>query len=255
MLTACCLLGVLVSAGGQGYSGWLSFPDGTGFTDGAASSAQAPSSAQGPSTVELTASRLRYRSPTSESRPRVIRPFEKPAQRWGAGHRGVDLAVPENDRRVYAPAPGKVVFSGTVVNRKVLVIAHPDGRRSTFEPMDETLPVGTTVAAGEVIGTVGGAAGGNSERPYRRCSTPCLYWGVRQGGARGDGSGKTAEYINPMSLLGSKEPSILLPVPGADIRRGYWILGTGTCAEHEPVQIQLWPVTSQEGGNGPQEPV
>lgn len=226
MLVACCLLGALVSAGGQsytggqgylgsqGYSGWLSFTGGAGFTDGATASAQAPSSAHIPHTVELTASRLRYRSPTAESRPQVIRPFEKPAQRWSAGHRGVDLAVPENDRRVYAPAPGKVVFSGTVVNRKVLVIAHPDGRRSTFEPMDETLPVGTTVAAGEVIGTVAGAAGGNNERSYRRCSTLCLYWGVRQGGARGDGSGKTAEYINPMSLLGSKEPSILLPVPG-----------------------------------------
>lgn len=220
MLMACCLLGALVSAGGQGYagsqgySGWLSFTGGAGFTDGAISSAQAPSSAHVPHTVELTASRLRYRSPTAESRPRVIHPFEKPAQRWSAGHRGVDLAVPENDRHVYAPAPGKVVFSGTVVNRKVLVIAHPDGRRSTFEPMDETLPVGTTVTAGEVIGTVATTSGGNSERPYRRCSTPCLYWGVRQGGTRGDGSGKTAEYINPMSLLGSKEPSILLPVPG-----------------------------------------
>ena len=202
MLVACCLLGALVSAGGQGYSGEAS------FTGGAASSAPIPS------TVELTASRLRYRSPTAESRPRVVHPFEKPAQRWSAGHRGVDLAVPENDRRVYAPAPGKVVFSGTVVNRKVLVIAHPDGRRSTFEPMDEALPVGTTVAAGEVIGTVAVTAGGTGERPYRRCSTACLYWGVRQGGARGDGSGKTAEYINPMSLLGSKEPSILLPVPG-----------------------------------------
>ena len=144
----------------------------------------------------------------------MVHPFEKPAQRWSAGHRGVDLRVSENDRHVYAPAPGKVVFSGTVVNRKVLVIAHPDGRRSTFEPMDEALPVGTTVAAGEVIGTVAVTAGGTSERPYRRCTTVCLYWGVRQGSARGDGSGKTAEYINPMSLLGSKEPSILLPVPG-----------------------------------------
>ena len=220
MLVACCLLGALVSAGGQsytdsqGYSGWLSFTGGASFTDGAASSAQAPSSAHLPHTVELTASRLRYRSPTAESRPRVIRPFEKPAQHWSAGHRGVDLAVPENDRHVYAPAPGKVVFSGTVVNRKVLVIAHPDGRRSTFEPMDEALPVSTTVAAGEVIGTVAVTASGNSERPYLRYSIPCLYWGVRQGGARGDGSGKTAEYVNPMSLLGSKEPSILLPVPG-----------------------------------------
>lgn len=202
VLVACCLLGALVCAGGDGLTG------GAGFADGAASNAEVPT------TVELTASRLRYRSPTATSRPRVIHPFEKPAQRWSAGHRGVDLAVPEHDRRVYAPAPGKVVFSGTVVNRKVLVIAHPDGRRSTFEPMDEALPAGTTVAAGEVIGTVAVTAGGNSERPYRRCSTPCLYWGVRQGGARGDGSGKDAEYINPMSLLGSKEPSILLPVPG-----------------------------------------
>ena len=238
MLVACCLLGVLVSAGGQGFVGeqsyagsqdysggsgftdGVSFTDSAGFTDSATSSAPVPSSApvlssaSVPGTVELTASRLRYRSPTAESRPRVVHPFEKPAQRWSAGHRGVDLAVPENDRRVYAPAPGKVVFSGTVVNRKVLVIAHPDGRRSTFEPMDEALPVGTTVAAGEVIGTVAVTAGGTSERPYRRCTTVCLYWGVRQGGARGDGSGKDAEYINPMSLLGSKEPSILLPVPG-----------------------------------------
>lgn len=216
MLTACCLLGALVSAGGQGYAGSQDYSGGAGFTDGAISSAQAPSSAHVPHTVELTASRLRYRSPTAESRPRVIRPFEKPTQRWSAGHRGVDLAVPENDRRVYAPAPGKVVFSGTVVNRKVLVIAHPDGRRSTFEPMDEALPVGTTVAAGEVIGTVAtpDSVGGNGERPYRRCTTACLYWSVRQGGARGDGSGKDAGYINPMSLLGSKEPSILLPVPG-----------------------------------------
>lgn len=222
MLVACCLLGALMSAGGQGYvsghshagsqdyAGWISPTGGAGFTDGATSTAPVPG------TLELTASRLRYRSPTAESRPRVIHPFEKPTQRWSPGHRGVDLAVPENDRRVYAPAPGKVVFSGTVVNRKVLVIAHPDGRRSTFEPMDKTLPVGTTVAAGDVIGTVAASdsVGGTGERPYRRCTTVCLYWGVRQGGARGDGSGKTAEYINPMSLLGSKEPSILLPVPG-----------------------------------------
>ena len=226
MLVACCLLGALVSAGGQGYvsghshAGSQDYSGGAGFTDGTTLSAPVPSSApvlssaSVPSTVELTASRLRYRSPTAESRPRVVHPFEKPAQRWSAGHRGVDLAVPENDRHVYAPAPGKVVFSGTVVNRKVLVLAHPDGRRSTFEPMDEALPVGTTVAAGEVIGTVTVTASSTGERPYRRCTTVCLYWGVRQGGARGDGSGKTAEYINPMSLLGSKEPSILLPVPG-----------------------------------------
>ena len=210
-LLACCLPG----AGSQSY---MNETDAEAAEAVAASVTEAPgphaAGSAGPHAVELVAGRTRYRSPTAESRPRVIRPFEKPAQHWSAGHRGVDLAVPENDRRVYAPAPGKVVFSGTIVNRKVLVIAHPDGRRSTFEPMDEALPVGTTVAAGEVIGTVAVTAGSTSERPYRRCSAPCLYWGVRQGGARGDGSGREAEYVNPMSLLGSQDPSILLPVPG-----------------------------------------
>lgn len=212
-LLACCLLG----AGSQSYMN----ETGAEVAEAvAASVTEAPgphaAGSAGPHAVELVAGRARYRSPTADSAPRVIHPFEKPAQRWSAGHRGVDLAVPDRDRHVYAPAPGRVVFSGTVVNRKVLVIAHPDGRRSTFEPMDEALPVGTEVTAGDAVGTVAApeSAGENSEHPYRRCSTPCLYWGVRQGGARGDGSGREAEYVNPMSLLGSQDPSILLPVPG-----------------------------------------
>lgn len=205
-LLACCLLG----AGSQSYV------SGTDAAVAASVTTASATDAPGPRTVELASGRTRYRSPTADAVPRVIHPFEKPAQRWSAGHRGVDLAVPDRDRNVYAPAPGKVVFSGTVVNRKVLVIAHPDGRRSTFEPMDEALPVGTEVTAGDAVGTVAApeSAGENSEHPYRRCSTPCLYWGVRQGGARGDGSGREAEYVNPMSLLGSQDPSILLPVPG-----------------------------------------
>jgi len=32
------------------------------------------------------------------------------------------------------------------------------------------------------------------------------------------------------------------------------LLGAGMSAEYGPTQIQLWPVPSGEGGNGPQEP-
>ena len=181
-LLACCLLG----AGSQSYVTGTSIEAATTVT-ASVTEAPGPNAAGGtdPVTVEIASSHTRYRSPTADSTPRVIHPFEKPAQRWSAGHRGV-------------------------------VIAHPDGRRSTFEPMDEALPVGTEVTIGDVIGTVAApdSAGENGERPYRRCSTPCLYWGVRQGGTHGDGSGKDAEYINPMSLLSSRDPSILLPVPG-----------------------------------------
>lgn len=212
-LLACCLLG----AGSQSYVTGTSIEAATTVT-ASVTEAPGPNAAGGidPVTVEIASSHTRYRSPTADSTPRVIHPFEKPAQRWSAGHRGVDLAVPEHDRHVYAPASGKVVFSGMVVNRKVLVIAHPDGRRSTFEPMDEALPIGTEVTTGDVIGTVAApdSAGENGEHPYRRCTTVCLYWGVRQGGTHGDGSGKDAEYINPMSLLSSRDTSILLPVPG-----------------------------------------
>ena len=167
-LLACCLPG----AGSQSYMN----ETGAEVAEAvAASVTEAPgphaADSAGPHAVELVAGRTRYRSPTADSAPRVIHPFEKPAQRWSAGHRGVDLAVPDRDRHVYAPAPGRVVFSGTVVNRKVLVIAHPDGRRSTFEPMDEALPVGTEVTAGDAVGTVAApeSAGENGERPYRRC--------------------------------------------------------------------------------------
>ena len=176
--------------------------------------------------VWVTSQRARYRSPVAVPKPQVIHPFEKPEHRWSPGHRGVDLAVPENDHAIYAPADGTVVFSGRVTNRQVLVVAHPDGRRSSFEPVQDALPAGTRVRSGEKIGTVDARAAAGErdtenlapdeghERPYRRCSVLCLYWGVRQGGKRGAGSGRDAEYINPLILLGAREPSILLPIPG-----------------------------------------
>ena len=67
---------------------------------------------------------------------------------------------------------------------------------------------------------------------------PCLYWVYARGGTRGDGSGKTAEYINPMSLLGSEGAKHFALPSRADIRRWYWLLGAGISAEHEPNQIQ-----------------
>ena len=131
--------------------------------------------------------------------------FIKPSQRWSAGHRGVDLAVPE-DPQVRAPASGTIVFAGTVVDRTVVVIEHTNGYRSSFEPVTEPLPVGTHVQAGQVIARV-------DVHPAKpRCAASCLYWSVRRGGDRNNGSGKNAEYINPILLLGPAEPTILLPV-------------------------------------------
>ena len=127
--------------------------------------------------------------------PVVVRLFDPPAQRWTAGHRGVDLLA-ATGTVVLAPADGTVVFAGHVVDRPVLTIAHADGRhRTSLEPVQSDLAVGASVARGQAAGVV---ASGRSH-----CAPSCLHWGVRRGQA----------YIDPLSLLVGAGPTVLLPIP------------------------------------------
>ncbi|WP_346845218.1 M23 family metallopeptidase [uncultured Rothia sp.] len=126
----------------------------------------------------------------------VLQEFEKPAKKWSPGHRGVDLAA--DDAAVRSPANGKVVFSGKVVDRTVITVEHANGLRSSFEPVRESLKVGTEVKAGEHIAEI--------DTAIVHCPTLCVHWGVREG------KGDTAEYLNPMLFLGKEDPSVLLPI-------------------------------------------
>jgi len=85
----------------------------------------------------------------------VLRPFEPPAARWSAGHRGVDLAAGPGEP-VRSPADGTVAFAGRVAGKPVVVVAHAGGLRSTFEPATATAPRGAGVRAGEMVAHVGG---------------------------------------------------------------------------------------------------
>ena len=124
----------------------------------------------------------------------LVRGFEPPAERWGAGHRGVDLAAAIG-QPVLAPGPGSVTFVGSVAGRGVVTIAHPDGLRSSLEPVDASVEVGDSVAAGQEVGEIESARG--------HCApTACVHWGVRDG----------ETYVNPLRLLRSG-PSVLLPGP------------------------------------------
>lgn len=124
----------------------------------------------------------------------LVRGFEPPAERWGAGHRGVDLAAAIG-QPVRAPGPGTVTFAGSVAGRGVVTVAHPDGLRSSLEPVDASVAVGDEVAAGQEIGEIESAAG--------HCApSACLHWGVRDGDT----------YINPLRLLRTG-PTVLLPGP------------------------------------------
>lgn len=114
----------------------------------------------------------------------VVAPFDNPAVPWGAGHRGVDLAGAVG-AQVLAAADGVVAFVGVVVDRQVISIDHPDGIRTTYEPVAALVEVGDAVVQGQPIGTL------MSETSH--CAPQvCLHWGAKIGD----------DYLDPMSLLG-----------------------------------------------------
>ncbi|MHA7287444.1 M23 family metallopeptidase [Arthrobacter sp. MDT3-44] len=138
--------------------------------------------------------------------PEVLRPFEKPPQPWKRGHRGVDLSAGAGGPVVVSPADGVVSFAGTVVDRGVLSIDHGGGRISSFEPVTTDLAKGRRVGRGDVVAMLAGPAAGG---PPRHCRQPCLHWGVRVDG----------EYVDPLSFVLDRRPSVLLPLGGGRSRQ------------------------------------
>jgi len=122
---------------------------------------------------------------------RLVAPYVAPAHAYAPGHRGIDLAAPEGSE-TRAPASGVVAFSGTVVDRPLVTIAHGEGLVSTLEPVASPLSPGDAVSRGQVVGAV--ATGGHAP-------AGSLHLGVRLDG----------EYINPLLLLGGVPRAILLP--------------------------------------------
>lgn len=123
---------------------------------------------------------------------RVVAPFRAPPTPYAAGHRGIDIDA-EPGAAVVAPAAGAVSFAGPVAGRGVLAIDHGDGVVSAIEPVGAVVTAGTTVAAGDVIGTV--ASGGH-------CDARCVHFGVRVHG----------EYVSPFLFLGGLPRAVLLPM-------------------------------------------
>jgi murein DD-endopeptidase MepM/ murein hydrolase activator NlpD len=125
-------------------------------------------------------------------RPAVVRGFAVGPYRWSPGHRGVDLAAARGDA-VLAPADGIATFVRTIVDRPVLVITHAGGIRTAYEPVTASVPPGTRVARGAVIGRVTAAPGHCMPRT-------CVHWSARRGSG----------YIDPLSLL-TPPRIVLLP--------------------------------------------
>lgn len=153
----------------------IAAPGGTGSTRPAAGRATAPA----------------YRAPLPEP-IEVLRPFDPPATDYGPGHLGVDLRA-TRAAIVRAAADGVVSFAGQVAGRGVVVVGHPDGIRTEYEPVQPLVRVGAHLRAGDPVGELRGR--------HQGCPGPCLHWGAR----RGD------NYLDPLTLLRPLGPVVLLP--------------------------------------------
>lgn len=122
----------------------------------------------------------------------VVKPFDPPAKRWLPGHRGVDLAG-YSYAPVLAVADGTVTYSGNIAGVGIVSITHPDGIRSTYQPVTERVDEGTEVAAGEVIGYLGAIGS------HCRVRT-CLHLGAVRG---------KDHYLDPLLLLQVWELTLL----------------------------------------------
>jgi murein DD-endopeptidase MepM/ murein hydrolase activator NlpD len=133
-----------------------------------------------------------WRWPVGDARA-VMRGFEAPEHRYGAGHRGIDIGATEGTA-VNAPASGVVVFAGPVPGRSVVTVDHGGGVVSSYDPIVPSVVAGESVTPGRQIGTLGPASA-------THCPG-CLHLGVRRNGA----------YIDPLPLFGPPRRSILLPL-------------------------------------------
>jgi murein DD-endopeptidase MepM/ murein hydrolase activator NlpD len=124
----------------------------------------------------------------------IVRGFEPPAEPWQAGHRGVDLLASPGEP-VLAAGAGRVTFAGWVGGVPAVTVTHPDGRRTTYQPVLAAIVRGSEVARGTILGRV--SAGGSHCLPRA-----CLHWGLRLG----------ASYLDPLSLVGASLEVRLLPL-------------------------------------------
>jgi murein DD-endopeptidase MepM/ murein hydrolase activator NlpD len=130
-----------------------------------------------------------------DPRPEVVSGFDPPATRWGAGHRGVDLAG-RVGQSVHAALAGRVAFAGTLAGRGVVVVDHGT-TRTTYEPVAASVSFGDDVGAGTVLGRL--------ELFGSHCfPRSCLHWGLIEG---------REHYLDPLTLVGAG-PVRLLPLEG-----------------------------------------
>jgi murein DD-endopeptidase MepM/ murein hydrolase activator NlpD len=113
----------------------------------------------------------------------LIRGFDPPTSPFGAGHRGIDIAVPFGTM-ILAPEAGTVSFAGRVGGELFVTIDHGGGLSSTCSWLSSAaVRKGDVVARGQPIGATGPGHPGSL--------VPHLHLGVRLDG----------QYVDPLAYL------------------------------------------------------
>lgn len=131
--------------------------------------------------------------PVGSGSAEIVAGLDPPVEPWQPGHRGVDLAAPE-DGQVRAAGAGIVTYAGRIAGVGVIAVTHGD-LRTTYQPVDPAVSAGQRVETGEPVGTL--AAPGSHCAPET-----CLHWGL----LRGD------TYLDPLALVPDANAPRLLPL-------------------------------------------
>jgi murein DD-endopeptidase MepM/ murein hydrolase activator NlpD len=122
----------------------------------------------------------------------VIRAFDPPDSPFGAGHRGIDVAVPQGTV-VAAAAPGTVSFAGPVGGNLFLTLDHGGGWESTFSWVSALLVrKGDVVAAGQPVALTGWG--------HPTATVPHLHFGIKLDDV----------YLDPLTVLPPPDLSSLI---------------------------------------------
>ncbi|MCQ9367765.1 D-alanyl-D-alanine carboxypeptidase family protein [Brevibacterium sp. 50QC2O2] len=168
----------------------------------------------------------------------ISRAFDKPAQNWNSGHRGIDVAAGFGEP-VRAPADATVTFAGSIAGQGSLTLDTGDYTVS-FTGVAPRVKKDATVAIGDAIAEV--SAPGH-------CETGCVHIGVWRSGAAKD-------YLNPADFFGADYSVLLamaqapdelpaLPAGGSDSRSGAGAWG-GHSNGRIP-EVALCPIATAPG--------
>lgn len=152
----------------------------------------------------------------------VLRGFAVGQANWEPGHRGVDLAGAAGVS-VVAAAAGEVAWVGTIAGVPMLSIQHPDGLRTTYQPVRAGVLVGSPVRAGDAIGRL---------EPGHCIPTACLHWGLRDGD----------RYLDPLIWLGAGSDAEVRLLPRDAVPRALPPAGSDEAASVEGLPVGGLPV-------------